>query len=489
MIFLPKSCIAGAILSLLACTDDGVNHAELTKPFITESTTIVVASVANPKLPGGATSVNNVGRNAYSMPSANLSPMRKIDFSMGNSFFKNPWVAAPASTTARDGLGPLFNTNSCQSCHIKDGRGHAPIGKNDSAVSMLVRLSIPATAAQAQQVIYHGVKPEPIYGGQLQDMALPGIDPEGNIEVSYTNVTVELNGGEKVVLRQPNLAITNLAYGDMQGDVMLSARVAPPMIGLGLLEAIDAQVLLANIDPDDTNNDGISARANLVWDKKQQQSVLGRFGWKAGMPTLDQQNAGAFAGDMGLTSHFNLRDDCSEAQIECLNLPDGGNLAGHEVDEKILSMVLFYTRNLAVPMRRKYDDPEVAQGKNIFHQSGCAGCHIPSFVTSKSAAEPELASQVIYPYSDLLLHDMGDKLSDNRPEFLATGSEWRTPPLWGIGLANVVNKEASFLHDGRARNILEAILWHGGEAQSARDNVVNLSPENRAALIQFVNSI
>ncbi|MGB4073552.1 di-heme oxidoredictase family protein [Pseudomonas sp.] len=437
-------------------------------------------------LSAGNATVRKADQNAFSLPSANLSPSRRLDFSVGNSFFRNPWVSAPATTTARDGLGPLFNTNACQNCHIKDGRGHPPEPNAVSAASMLVRLSIPAGNEHAAIIERLGVLAEPTYGGQLQDMSNPGVAPEGKVRVSYNTQQITLNDGQQVELRQPKLEISQLGYGPLHPDTLFSARIAPPMIGLGLLEAIPEAAILANADPDDGNGDGISGRANQVWDRAQQGSVLGRFGWKAGQPTLNQQNAEAFANDMGLTSELVTQDNCSQAQPDCRNAPQGGV---PEVSANILASVLFYTRNLAVPARRDVNSPAVLQGKSLFHQAGCQGCHTPQFTTASDAAEPELANQLIRPYSDLLLHDMGDGLADHRPEFLANGREWRTPPLWGIGLTQAVNGHTQFLHDGRARNLLEAILWHGGEAEAAKQQVLSFSTEQRAALLTFLNSL
>ena len=441
-------------------------------------------------LSGGATSVFKQDANAYSMPSANLSPSRRLDFSVGNSFFRNPWVIAPASTTTRDGLGPLFNTNACQNCHIKDGRGHPPAAVAAHAVSMLVRLSIPARAGDEQTLRRLGVVPEPVYGGQLQDLAVPGAAPEGRVRVGYEHFAVPLADGSQIELRKPRLLISELGYGPMHPQVMTSARIAPAMIGLGLLEAVDEQTILALADPDDRDGDGISGRPNRVWDDAAQREVLGRFGWKAGQPSVDQQNAHAFANDMGLTSPLLPHDDCTPAQTACRQLPHGADTEGaQEVSEAIRNSVLFYTRNLAVPARRRVDDAQVLAGRQLFQQAGCHKCHVPSLITSADAAEPELANQLIRPYTDLLLHDMGEGLADGRPEFLASGSEWRTAPLWGIGLAQVVNPQATFLHDGRARTLLEAVLWHGGEAHAARQQVLSFDAEQRAALLAFLDSL
>ncbi|TDF86717.1 di-heme oxidoredictase family protein [Pseudomonas sp. H9] len=441
-------------------------------------------------LAGGQTTVNKRDQNAYSMPSANLAPSRRLDFSVGNSFFRSPWVIAPSTTTARDGLGPLFNSNACQNCHIKDGRGHPPGPSAQNAVSMLVRLSIPDQPQYAKVIEQLGVVPEPVYGGQFQDMAIPGVPPEGKVRVDYTPLTVTFKDGSSVELRKPQLQISQLGYGPMHPDTRFSARVAPPMIGLGLLEAIPEEALLANADPHDSNGDGVRGRANQVWDDALGKTVIGRFGWKAGQPNIHQQNVHAFSGDMGLTSSLRPVDDCTPAQVGCLQAPNGNGANGEqEVSDNIARIVLFYTRNLAVPIRQDVDSPQVLAGKNLFHQAGCQSCHTPSFTTAANAAEPELANQLIRPYSDLLLHDMGPGLADNRTEFKASGQDWRTPPLWGIGLTQTVNAQAGFLHDGRARTLLEAVLWHGGEAEAAKQHVLSFNAEQRAALLAFLNSL
>ncbi|WP_242206601.1 MULTISPECIES: di-heme oxidoredictase family protein [unclassified Pseudomonas] len=439
---------------------------------------------------GGAATVRKTDQNSFSLPSANLPPSRRVDFSVGNSFFRSPWVIAPSTTTARDGLGPLFNTNACQGCHIKDGRGHPPPPNAPNAVSMLVRLSIPDAPEFAKVIEQIGVVPEPVYGGQFQDMAVPGVAPEGKVRVDYTPVPIRFKDGTEVELRKPLLQITQLGYGPMHPDTRFSARVAPPMIGLGLLEAIPEEAILANAAAQAKAKNGIHGRPNQVWDDALQKTVMGRFGWKAGQPNLNQQNVHAFSGDMGLTTSLRPFDDCTDAQTACKQAPNGNGPNGEpEVSDNILRLVLFYSRNLAVPARRGINDAEVIAGKNLFFQAGCDSCHTPKYTTAANAAEPELANQVIRPYSDLLLHDMGDGLADHRTEFQASGRDWRTPPLWGIGLTQAVSGHTQFLHDGRARNLLEAVLWHGGEAQAAQQQVLSFNAEQRAALLAFLNSL
>ncbi|MBV7300715.1 di-heme oxidoredictase family protein [Enterovibrio paralichthyis] len=436
---------------------------------------------------GGQTSVKKDGANAYSLPAANLPLSKRLDFSVGNSFFRNPWVPAPSSTEARDGLGPLFNTNGCQNCHIKDGRGHPPEAKDLHAVSMLVRLSIPAmTPEQKQTFIREGTVPEPTYGGQLQDFALPDKTPEGQVSISYTDVPVTFKDGTTVMLRKPTLKIVDLGYGEMHPDTQLSARVAPPMIGLGLLESIPEETLLTWADENDSDNDGISGRVNKVWDIEKNSVAIGRFGWKAGQPTLMQQNAAAFNGDIGLTSHLFPSENCTQTQTLCDEVPNGGS---PEVSQNILDFVEFYSQHLAVPIRRNTASPDVQLGQQLFESAGCESCHKTQVKTAQRPDRPALSGQLIHPYTDLLLHDMGEGLADNRPEYLANGREWRTPPLWGIGYTQEVNGHTYFLHDGRARNLMEAVLWHGGEAESAKQKVLGMDKTQREALMAFLNSL
>ncbi|MGY5452341.1 di-heme oxidoreductase family protein [Agarivorans sp. MS3-6] len=449
-----------------------------------------MVAFANPNKPGGDTTTIRIDHNAFSLPAANLSFEGRLNFSTGNSFFRNPWVVAPATTIARDGLGPLFNTNGCQNCHLKDGRGHpAPVGA-DNAVSMLVRISIPAvTDEQKLLEAQNGVVPEPTYGGQIQDQAIPGVAPEARVRFAYTKQAFTYSDGSLLMLRKPELLVDQLGYGPLHPDTLFSPRIASPMIGLGLLESISEQDILANADPNDINQDGIRGVANRVWDQQQQAYTLGRFGWKAGQPNLMQQNAAAFNGDIGITSLMFTNDHCTAAQKECQVATSGVDPDGSEVSDKLLGFVEFYTRHLAVPKRRINDKELVQQGDQLFSQVNCDSCHKRRFTTAKRANLPALSEQVIYPYTDMLLHDMGPELADGRGEYLANGQQWRTPPLWGVGLTETVNGHSQLLHDGRARNVAEAIVWHGGEAEPAKQAFANLSLQQRDALVAFVNSL
>lgn len=449
-------------------------------------------------MPGGAaTSKAAVDGNAFSHPSANLSFADREQFFVGNGLFKKVWVSSPSSTAASDGLGPLYNARACQRCHLKDGRGHPPAGPQDSAVSMLMRLSVaPSTEKEREQLAsFHTLRiPEPTYGGQLQDFAVPGLTAEGRFSLTWEDAeTVELAGGETVTLRKPSVTLGHLSQGPMADGTMTSLRVANPMIGLGLLEAIHPADILANADPDDADGDGISGRPSFVRHPETGQLTIGRFGWKATTPTVRIQSAEAFSGDIGISTPVitDAFGECSVRQQHCRAMPTGvqERLGNVEAPDPVLDLVAFYSRNLAVPMRRKVDDPRVLDGKRLFYSAGCASCHTPKFVTSREAVDDHLGFQLIWPYTDLLLHDMGEGLSDERPVGSASGREWRTPPLWGVGLTETVNGHQFLLHDGRARGVLEAILWHGGEAQAARDRVVAMSPDERDALVRFVESL
>lgn len=450
-------------------------------------------------LPGGATTHHKrLNRDAFSHSSANMAFEREMDFKIGNGFFKRLWVSAPASTKAADGLGPLFNAKACQRCHIKDGRGHPPAGNypDDTAESMFLRLSIPPQSDEDRGLLdTHQVNviADPTYGTQLQDFAIQGHAAEGRMHITYEEVPVTLAGGETVSLRKPTYTITDLGYGPLHPDVMMSPRVAPQMIGLGLLEQVPEDQIVANADPDDKDGDGISGKAQRVFDPIDGRVALGRFGWKAGEATIDAQNQGAFAGDMGISTPlkpFNS-GECMAAQADCMAAPHGGDeqYAGLEAPQQVTDLVRHYARHLAVPARREVDHPEVLRGKKLFHETGCASCHVPKFRTAADGPEPELRDQLIWPYTDMLLHDMGEGLADNRPEGLADGREWRTAPLWGVGLTETVSGHTFLLHDGRARNVTEAILWHGGEAEAAREAFRSLAADDRAALLRFVNSL
>lgn len=450
--------------------------------------------------PGGDATSRGSGltANAFSQPSGNMGFARELDFKIGNAMFRKLWVSSPASTKSSDGLGPLYNARACQRCHLKDGRGHPPKADwpKDNAVSMLLRLSVPPKSATDRAKLASGrvsVLPEPTYGTQLQDLAIKGHRGEARFRIRYTPKTVTLGDGTTVELRQPHYEITKLGYGPMRADTMVSPRIAQQMIGLGLLEAIPSERLKALADPDDRDGDSVSGRVQKVWSMSQERLMVGRFGWKAGQPTILDQTVDAAVGDMGLGSKFAARasGDCTKAQAMCLSAPPGGPTArpGDEFKWPLLKLTAFYARNLAVPGRRNATDKPVLRGRRLFREIGCAACHTPSHRTGADAIDPYLANQVIWPYTDLLLHDMGEGLRDGRPEARANGREWRTPPLWGIGRTKQVSGHTYFLHDGRARNLTEAILWHGGEAKSARDGFSALNRDDRAALIAFLNSL
>jgi CxxC motif-containing protein (DUF1111 family) len=445
--------------------------------------------------PAGAATVRAITTaDAFSQHSANMPFEREMDFKLGNALFRKTWVAAPASTKASDGLGPLYNARACQDCHLKDGRGNTPESPEDSRVSMFLRLSVPGGPVPDGIEDWIATSPDPTYGGQLQDLAAPGHAAEGRMDITWTETPVTLADGTTVSLRAPTYSFTDPAYGAPAQGLMLSPRLAPQMIGLGLLEAIPAADILALADPDDTNGDGISGRPQIVPSVEFGTPMLGRFGLKAGAPTIREQSAGAFAGDMGLSTplHPDPWGDCTVTQPTCLDAPHGqepGIRDDLEVDTQSLDLVTFYSRNLGVPERRNIDDPQVLKGKEVFYTTGCQSCHTPKHVTNRLENQPEQSFQLIWPYTDLLLHDMGPGLADNRPEGRATGSEWRTPPLWGIGLSAQVSGHTEFLHDGRARSLIEAILWHGGEAQSQSDSVAAMTTVDREALLVFLESL
>jgi CxxC motif-containing protein (DUF1111 family) len=431
-------------------------------------------------MPGGDTTfvkLNpsvNLSRHAYSQAASNLAPEQRALFTLGNAFFTSPWVAFPSVISGRDGLGPLFNAAACQDCHLRDGRGYPP-GQNTESVSSLLRIALP------------NGEPDPVYGGQIQDRALAGLAPEAELDVLWHKRLVTLADGEQIELRNPVVSLKGLNYGEIAADAALSLRVAPAMIGLGLLENISAQDILAGEDGNDLDGDGISGRANRVWSEAEQASALGRFGWKAGQPTVRQQSLLAFSEDIGVRSGLFPKANCTARQLDCLALAPN---EGPELASEIEAAVVFYAQHLAVPARRWHETKEVLQGKVLFNDLACTACHRPSWQTESDASSQALANQLIWPYSDMLLHDMGEDLADGVSEFDAEGQEWRTAPLWGIHLAKAVGgQNIGFLHDGRARNFKEAIMWHGGEAEKAKKAWAALPKTERENLIWFLKSL
>lgn len=433
----------------------------------------------DPRSAGKATVFDDT-RDAYSLPAPELSEAHRRTFFVGNSLFNQNWVSAPSSVEGRDGLGPLFNARSCSGCHFKDGRGHPPQAGKPMG-SMLVRISVDQVRGPSGEVVG-----DPIYGDQIQGDALPGVPREADVYVDYAPIAGAFADGEPFELARPKYRIEKPGFGAIDGSVRVSPRIPPSMIGLGLLEAIPENALVALEDPDDENRDGISGRLNRVPELGNGAPAVGRFGWKAEQPSVLQQSAGAFLGDMGLTSRLFRKENHNPGQALAEGSPSGGD---PEVSDDALDAVVLYARTLAVPARRNHDAPHVARGEELFASVGCAACHVPSLRVETPLDLPELGDGVIHPYTDLLLHDLGADLSDERPSFAAEGNEWRTPPLWGLGLAKKVNEQTRFMHDGRARDLSEAILWHGGEALASKTRFANLARSERSDLIAFLKSL
>lgn len=436
-------------------------------------------SATNADFSGGGTTAFDTTRNAFSLSARNLRPEHHTQYTIGSFFFNESWLAATLTPSDRDGLGPLFIARSCFACHIRNGRSQPPASFMP-ADAMVIRLSVPGRDADG------GPKPEPTYGLQLQTHALPGIQPEAQMLGVYRLSRGTYGDGEVYYLRRPVFKLSDLGYGPMQSNVVFSPLVAPAIIGLGLLEAIPEQTLRELAAADQSRTDGISGKVNVVWDVTKKQLAVGRFGWKAEQPDVRQQCAVAFNGDMGLTTTIYPKENYTAAESICMNSLSGGN---PEVSDEIFAATVLFSRLIAVPARRDATNEIVLRGEKLFHQLNCAVCHVPELKTGEADGFPELSHQTIRPYTDLLLHDMGEGLSDHRPVFEASGSQWRTPPLWGIGLVQAVNGHSFFLHDGRANGLAAAILWHGGEAEKSKEQFRRLPKSDREALLRFLGSL
>lgn len=439
---------------------------------------VPLLKITHTPLSGGETTVFEVSRDAFARPLANLPTRELRKFTFGNKMFNTNWVQAPASVTSLDGLGPTFNRVSCSGCHFKDGRGRPPLTKEEPMLSMLVRLSIQGEAQDG------GPLPHPAYGLQLNNFAIGGVESEGQVSIEYEEIEGKFADGTPYQLRRPVYHFYDMAFGALSEETLFSPRVAPAVHGMGLLEAVPEETIRSIADQQKKDKKGISGRVNMVSGPKGKKMV-GRFGWKANVATIEQQVSKAALGDIGITSELEPEENCPAAQTSCREALSGGQ---PEMSAMQLERLIFYNQTLAPPARRDVTDQEVQKGAELFIKAQCASCHQPKMTTGKHII-PQLAYQEIQPFTDLLIHDMGPGLADHRPDYQANGREWRTPPLWGIGLVNVVNGHSNFLHDGRARNLTEAILWHGGEAENAKNNFVTMNAKERQALLRFLNSL
>ncbi len=420
---------------------------------------------------GGETTVYIGNSQAYRLPAPNVGD---LDLHLaGDAAFEAEFVSAPAPVNA--GLGPVFNNNACIACHPGDGRGRPP--ENGVAPeSMFLRISIPGVAEDG------GPMPVPGFGRQLFDRALFGVEAHARWYVEYSEEPGEYPDGTAYSLRRPHYVIHD-AYRPLPGDLQVSPRVAPAVFGRGLLEAVSETTLLELEDPGDADGDGISGRANRVHDPLTGETALGRFGHKASNSSVLAQTAGAYHGDMGVTNSV-FPFESSHGQPQADSLADDPELADEELEAAV-----FYVQTLGVPVRRLMNDPDALAGEELFDRIGCAGCHLPELRSGSLPGVPSVSNQTFRPYTDLLLHDMGEELADGRPDFEADGREWRTAPLWGIGLTYVVSGHTLFLHDGRARSLEEAILWHGGEAEESREAFKALEAGERVRLLRFLESL
>jgi len=457
----------------------------------------LATEVPERSLSGGSFSNDDAGETAYQHPAATLDAKQAELFALGRKMFHNRW-AFFWFENAEFGRGPTSNAQACTTCHVNNGRGSAPatphreIKGADGAVRdhhitvpfepaphMVIRLSLKGDGPHG------GPRPHPDYGDQLQIFGVKGVVPaEGQFSVEWREQLAALADAERVTLRSPLIHLSALAYSPLGADAMIGPRLAPPLVGLGLLEAVPEETIVALAAREPVA--GIHGKINRVWDESQRKVVLGRFGLKANHGSLREQVASAFFNDIGLSSPVYPEQNCPPVQQACKEQIVAGK---PEITKLRLEATELYIRVLTVPMRRRTDKAQVQRGERLFSQAHCAVCHVPELQTGVRAALPQLANQTIRPYTDLLLHDMGEGLADGRPDFLAGGNDWRTPPLWGIGLSETVNGANAFLHDGRARNFTEAILWHGGEAGASREAFRNFSSEDREAMNAFLGSL
>lgn len=455
---------------------------------------VLPVSAATPDVPKIKTVVP---QEVYKQPVPGMSAKDMQKFLKGERVFTNFWIAVnnPVIPLIWDlsqsgpgggewGLGPMFMSTNCAGCHLNAGRGRALDASGLRVFQQLVRLSIPG------ETPHGGPKPDPNYGNDIQSFdMITRTDPdaragEGEVFIDWVISNFTFPDGSSIELRKPSVRIENLNFGPLADNVMMSLRNTQALLGMGYLEAISEKDILKQVEKQKAM--GLNGRPNYVRDDINKKVSLGRFGWKANQPSIKQQIAAAFLGDIGINSAIYPEQNCTPVQKECLAAITGKE---PELRDELWDPITFWSQSLDVPAQRNREAADFKTGEKLFESAGCSGCHVPEMRTGKYAAVPQLSNKLIRPYTDLLLHDMGPDLADGRPDFKASGSDWRTPPLWGAGLSMQVNASSSFLHDGRARNLLEAVVWHGGEAKTARDKFIAFTKKQRDDLIYFLSSI
>lgn len=447
---------------------------------------------ADPReLSGGDMTNFHTGIAPFEQPADNLPWQYGAIFDEGDGLFDKVYTPGDGSTSAtvkpgegmrRVGVGPLFNAAGCAQCHFRDGRPAQPYVSGGPMLGMFLRVSVPDGRG--------GWMAPPGYHGQLRDKAVPGVVPEAQGHIDWVEQPGAFPDGEVYSLRRPVYRISDLAYGPWPAGAVVEARSAPPVHGVGLLEAIDEADLLALARAFETQGDAdqVSGRINWVSDPETGRRVPGRFSLKANEPSVRAQAAAAAFNDMGVTSPLHRQQLCLPQQHDCIRAPHGGDAQHPELSESQLQSLTTYLQLLSVPARRDVNDAQVQRGERLFREARCSACHVETWRTGTQHPIARLRRQTIHPYSDLLLHDMGSGLA-GRPDQGASATEWRTPPLWGIGLTERSNRHFMLLHDQRARGLQEAILWHGGEAEAARQRFMNMPRPDREALLRFLRSL
>ncbi len=418
-----------------------------------------------------------------------LSAMTAARVRLGHAVFNTPWEPAGTPGAAdHDGVGPLFNSFSCDECHNEGADGHGPLGDGPAPQALVVELQSPlgsgATAAAAG---------DPTYGHVLNTVALPGVRPEASVEILYQERTGRYDDGSAWHLRAPHYVIGNLGYGPLAATTIIEPRLAPQLFGDGLLEAVPEAIITGGAhgagrvgDVAGAGNAGGASVAGgaPAWQWLDGRLQLGRFGWQGVSVSIRDQTTKAFAREMGVTSRERPHDDCTVLQRQCRSQPNGGD---PEVSDALLDAVVAFEQWLAVPTV----NAATAAGPPdpLFVQLGCAGCHRPRLPVRLRDPDGRLIVGTIAPYTDLRLHDLGMGLADRDVTGQPVVSRWRTAPLWGLGYRVNRERQLTLLHDGRARSIEEAILWHGGEARAARESFERLPRARRQALLAWLASL